>query len=422
MKLKLLAYTTQPGYEDSKDLQEFRKLTKHELGIVKKSVGLGKDSERYDHYKALLFCSKMAGICYMEDDFEHILNESAETSFRRLRQVITSGHHSVFDHVKLTFELSGIPKVLAMFLNNEKDYATSEKSARYTKPEKLTGDQKRIYFEWFETLIPIIRSKYPTLYDESLKKPNAKIKKLAQENARYFISIFEPITTMGYTTSLRQWNYLIYMCEKFIECSDPRDGFSIRAVPYMKEFVKLAKRFQIKGLVPLGRNRNLSLIGDPAYFDLPDMFSYSYQTSFYASYACFAQVQRHRSESCFIYNTEDVGFYVPEIIRSNEQLTAKWLQDAKKVMHLYPQGKLIKIVQTGNIDTFIMKYCERCCGSAQLETMRNEVDIANKFVKLSPYGYKILEETHGHTAKCQFEHGFCARKCMLGSNQYDRVI
>ena len=38
--------------------------------------------------------------------------------------------------------------------------------------------------------MPIIKEKYPKLYNANLKDPMLKIRKLAQENARYFVSIF----------------------------------------------------------------------------------------------------------------------------------------------------------------------------------------------------------------------------------------
>ena len=51
------------------------------------------------------------------DSFEKIINEPIETTFRRLDQVIASGHHSVFDHFHFTFEIEEIPKIIAISLN-----------------------------------------------------------------------------------------------------------------------------------------------------------------------------------------------------------------------------------------------------------------------------------------------------------------
>ena len=43
-----------------------------------------------------------------------------------------------------------------MILNNEKDYSTSEKSARYTKFENLSGKEGELYTKWLDILSPII--------------------------------------------------------------------------------------------------------------------------------------------------------------------------------------------------------------------------------------------------------------------------
>lgn len=429
MKLKIVAHTIVPELDPNDKLGEFRKLTEEELKILFNSTHYD-SNESFDIYKALLLSAKLAGICYMKENFDKILNESAETSFRRLKTVLTSGHHSVFDHFHITFEISNIPKILAMFLNNEKNYTTSEKSARYTKYENLTGIQGELYNKWVDKLSKVIKETYPCLYNEKAKNPMLAIEKLAQENARYFVSIFEPSTTMAYTTSLRQWNYLIYMFEKYISQCDylscmfedyKLKNFDNQALPALKEFLSLAKEYQVEGLIPFNKVRTLSLIGDPAYADIQDTFSYVYQTSYYASYACFAQVQRHRSEHCFLYN-DIKKFILPEIISSDNALSKEWLSDGSKVIDIHPQGRIVKIVQTGNIDTFIMKYEERCCGSTQLETMRHQVEIADKIVQNSIYADKLLEITRGHTARCLFKNGFCNKKCMLGSKQIERKI
>lgn len=424
MKLKLIAYTITPKLDQTEQFNNFKELTKNELNLIANSVNC--KSIDFNLCQALLLSSKLAGICYMREDFEKILNESAENSFRRLNIVLKSGHHSVFDHFHITFELSNIPKILAMFLNNEKNYTTSEKSARYTKYGNLPGIEGELYNKWNEILAKVIKEIYPCLYNPKLKNPMSTIEKLAQENARYFVSIFSPLTTMAYTTSLRQWNYLIYMFKKYISTksiskNNELNSFDKLLLPILEEFISLAEEYKIEGLIPINKERSLSLIGDLAYFNLPSYFSYSYQTSFYASYACFAQVQRHRNEHCFLFNNQR-EFIIPKILLNKKQLLEEWKNDGLKVIDTHPQGRIVKIIQTGNIDTFIMKYQERCCGSTQLETMLHQVDIANKFIKQSPYAYKILEITGGHTARCLFKNGSCNKKCMLGVNQYERLI
>ena len=83
--------------------------------------------------EAVDFSGKSAGICYLPDSLETLFSEPEEKTQRRAKGNIESGHHSVFGHPTYNLSLEGIPKILAMILNNEKMYNTSEKSARYTK-------------------------------------------------------------------------------------------------------------------------------------------------------------------------------------------------------------------------------------------------------------------------------------------------
>ena len=69
--------------------------------------------------EAVLLSGKAAGICYMPDDIEVLLNEPEEKTIKRANNTLKMGHHSVFDHVNYNLILSGIPKILAMILNNE---------------------------------------------------------------------------------------------------------------------------------------------------------------------------------------------------------------------------------------------------------------------------------------------------------------
>lgn len=51
---------------------------------------------------------------------------------RRINMTLNNGHHSVYDHINVSLNLQNIPKILAMVINNEHQYTTSEKSGRYT--------------------------------------------------------------------------------------------------------------------------------------------------------------------------------------------------------------------------------------------------------------------------------------------------
>lgn len=78
-------------------------------------------------------------------------------------RMLNSGHHSVFEHVNFTFYFKKIPKMLAMVFNNEKQYSTSEKSARYTQMKGIPKKQRELYDKWMEILIPEIDKTYPMM-------------------------------------------------------------------------------------------------------------------------------------------------------------------------------------------------------------------------------------------------------------------
>jgi len=93
------------------------------LGSTKVGYKLNKND-------AINFSGKSAGICYLPDSIDSLFSESEEKTLKRSNMTLNSGHHSVFDHPTYNLILIDIPKILAMILNNEKMYTTSEKSAR----------------------------------------------------------------------------------------------------------------------------------------------------------------------------------------------------------------------------------------------------------------------------------------------------
>ena len=110
--------------------------------------------------EAVDFSGKSAGICYLPDTLEILFAEAPEKTQRRADGNIKSGHHSVFGHPTYNLSLEGIPKILAMILNNEKIYNTSEKSARYTHMEP-SPQEKELYEKWIEIFKEQILTQYP---------------------------------------------------------------------------------------------------------------------------------------------------------------------------------------------------------------------------------------------------------------------
>ena len=151
--------------------------------------------------EALISCGKYLAMCYLKDDFDKIKNEPNEKSIGRAMMCIGSGHHSGFEHVKYTFEILDISKTLAMILNNQGSYATSEKSGRYTVLSFENEKENALREKWQKVFYDIIAEKYYELFENFYSKKSAepeKVKKLidtaitkkAQENSRLITGPF----------------------------------------------------------------------------------------------------------------------------------------------------------------------------------------------------------------------------------------
>ncbi|HOJ09822.1 MAG TPA: FAD-dependent thymidylate synthase [Clostridiales bacterium] len=401
---------------------------------------------------ALGFGGKSAGICYMPDSFESILGENIEKTEKRIQRTLKSGHHSVYDHPTYNLLLEDIPKILAMVLNNEGFYTTSEKSARYTKmnPGKR---EKDLYEKWADILKEKIHEIYPQI-------SNSHTEKLARENSRYMISVFTP-TTLEYTVSLRQMSYILGMMKKFVEKAEDT-SFNTMLKESIGEFIESSKEFDIPYLNADIKGRELSLFD--ARKNRRDEFGENYSVNYLGSFAQLGQAQRHRTlDYKMKVIEENPEFYVPPIIRAENNngdtaLENTWLQDIKSVADMFPQGMLIKINERGTYENFILKAKERLCGSAQLEIAEQTKDILLAYILntrgtndevreyLAQYVIKkyaanagnvdgmecdgntfaadIAENTHGYIAipRCRFHDWKCTSPCIWGAKGLERLI
>jgi len=361
---------------------------------------------------ALYFGGISAGICYMPDDYETITNESVEKTIKRVNQTLQSGHHSVFDHCNYSLLLVGVPKILAMVLNNERVYATSEKSARYTRMEP-SPQEKVLYEKWSLILERRIIDEYPNL-------EGVKTKKLAQENARYMISVFTP-TTMQYTTTLRQLNYIINWMKDFITKEYESDFQDVLKF-HMSEFIAQTQFLYVDGLNDSVKHRSLSLFDDR--MSRKEHFGETYCTTYLGSFAQLAQAHRHRTIDYKMRLLDEPSYFVPPIIEEDISLACDWLKDISSVAQFYPQGMMVSIRERGTYENFILKTQERLCSSAQLEISRqtyttllrylHETEIADSDV------FSILD---GYRAGARCGSRFrCTNPCNWGVRQQDRLI
>lgn len=362
--------------------------------------------------EALDFSGKAAGICYLPLDTETLFNEPQEKTLKRTQNTINSGHHSVFSHITYNLLLTDVPKIIAMILNNEKVYNTSEKSGRYTIM-KTEGKELEYYNKWVEIFTNRIREVYPTFTDK-------QINKLALENARFLISVFTPATTMEYTVSFGQLNYLINWMKDYI-ANAPSNNFNNKLKTALKEFLDAMPDLEVNGLNSNLKNRKLSLFAERKR---QESFDENFCTNYKISFAGLAQEQRHRTLSFEAYipgiaeNTEfsnQKEYYLPPIIK-NTPYEKEWLNDINELGDNYPQGMLLQVNERGTVENFILKCTERLCGAAQIEIMQQTKETLDKYIQATKntnetiYNY-LLPYTKG--ARCTFPNWKCNAPCVF---------
>lgn len=380
------------------------------------TIAFLKEDGTFDKDAALNLSGKIAGVCYDKEGFNHLVNEPVEKTNRRIDMTLNNGHHSVYDHINISFNLQNVPKMLAMVINNEHQYTTSEKSARYT-PVQVSGEsiitdkEVELYNKWMEIFKTKIKEQYGYIYND------AKIQKLAQENARYMVTVFMP-TQMIYTTSLRQINYIASWMKKYIDEADMNDEYQVKLATAMDEFICELKRLNIleKGLLENEKHRSLSLFGEslnPEYIDADEeIFESVYSTTYKGTFAQLAQAHRHRTLDYKMERLENKEYYVPPIIRDDRDLVREWLKDIKSVESVTPQGEMVWINEKGKYEDFILKCKERLCSAAQLEIMDQTRDTLLKY-RDNTTNMKIKADIEKYTkgARCTFRDFECSQDC-----------
>lgn len=369
-----------------------------------KVVAVSKETGSLDVFKAKDFSGKNAGLCYASD------TDSSEKNIKRFENAIKRGHHSIADHVLIEVELKGISKMLAMVLNSLQAYTTSEQSARYTD---MGYSDNKLYNKWFGVFRNLILNEYPDIDDRAIEKEVRKfckrldIKvtngkpddsslsdlvdsirgtcktlpsvKLAQENARYCISVFDKNTTMGYSASLRQWNYIYDWCLGYPVVDDFSKALKEELLD-LADFIK--ENLYVESLRDT-KHRDFSFLLDTTGDKVRDyefviedhIGSHFYNISYMGSFAMLAQAERHRTLEYHMKLPNNPSYFVPKLLRGTDFVEV-WISDLEKVF--YPQGFEVQILESGSIDNFELKCDERLCGRAQLEIMTKTVSQASR--------------------------------------------
>lgn len=365
-----------------------------------------KQDGTFNKDQALVLSGHIAGVCYSKDGYQVLKQESIDKTQRRINMTLESDHHSVYEHINIGLELIDIPKILAMFLNNEKQYTTSEKSLRYTpvtECDQISDLEVELYNKWLDIFNLEITKKYGTVFNET------KINKLAQENARYMVSVFMP-TKMIHTIPFAQLNKIVAFMKK---SQASKNEIYIKMQPYFKEFIDLIGQLNLlePSLQTNQKFRDFSLISNDK---VEESFGNTYSTNYLGSFAQFGQVQRHRTINYSFDLLNESLYYVPEILRYDANLVKAWLSDIQSVSLVHPQGELISINEIGTYEAFIGKCKERLCSHAQLEVNNQTKKTLERYAQTliqneHPLAIDVNKYMNG--ARCTFPDFICTDKC-----------
>lgn len=374
---------------------------------------------KFNQYEALKSVGVKAAVCFKETVNNQAISpqdirnsESDAILINRAVNTILSDHTTPSEHQVISLELTGIPKILCMILNNEHQYTADERSLRYTEVEPnnyITELEVSLYNKWlniFEKLITNEMWDFYIKYNKNEKLARKAIHKIAQENARYMVSVFMP-TTITYTVPWIQLNKIICYMQNII--NNPLNELEELLIPHLNQFINLCIQKNVvitkNSLYDVANTNNevkeklykthqeiqnyqdnndfiyknnksvdLSLFAYRNKFSgINDDNEYGFNISYnnYESLACLAQEQRHRTIDCEMLLPDTFNCYVPLILECNTNLKNEWIQDMNKVSRLYPQGQLIKVNRSMSIKN-MLKYVsqERACDMAQLEIER----------------------------------------------------
>lgn len=425
-----------------------------EIKLDPNSGFLTKDKKKFDKRLALYATGVKAAVCFKDGDItpEDIrATETEERIIKRGINTILSDHTSPSEQPTVSLEITGIPKILCMILNNEHLYAADERSLRYTEVKEsayISGQEVKLYNKWLAIFTSLLKANYLDFFlkynkgateEQTTKKASNAIKKIAQENARYMVSVFMP-TTLTYTVPLAQINKLCLYMKRIID--NPHNEFEQLLIPYLKEFIEnlkgldvLVTEHDVTELCPdlaqedsdtlLYQNNksiDLSLFAERNKFsgiNLPNEYGTTFSYNMEISLASLAQFHRHRTINyeMLVPDKDDMKFYIPLLLEDEPVLSKEWLEDILKVRSIYPQGTIVRVNANGPLK-HLVNYVgkERACDRAFLETedMFTNIMLPDIYAGLISSGKTQLADTlkpYVGRLRCMYPDYNCPTPC-----------
>ena len=372
----------------------------------------------FDRDRAMDFCGKIGGICYNEDGLMASFAEPDEKTQRRIQSTTSGEHQSVYEHLGITMYLKDSSKMNNMVLHSGRQYASSERSLRYTLVKEngcnLTKREIMLYNKWFKIFYDLINYENETVYKKTGDglRPK-KIETLAKENARYMCSTFIN-TEMVHTIPFAQLNRMIRYMKDYIN-KENKDEFEERLSKDFEMFIAECERLNLSDerLQSNRKHRKIELF-DENIESIPECFDVTYSTNYTGSLALVAQRQRHRIDQISIERNPSNGWFVPPLLENHPELVKQWLEDLESVRNEVPQGELVSIHEEGSYNNFIKFLKERDCSAPQLEIFRQANATKEKYYKAlvekeHPYAKRL--EPYMGKRRCGYPDYDCPRPC-----------
>ena len=385
------------------------------IKIINNQIDLTKEN-------ILKIAGSYANICSSHKNYDDFCNSERNTKITE--HCIKSGHHSIFDHINITFSLENIPKIIVFMLNNIGMYNTSEKSGRYTQ---FDVDKYPTYKKWIGLFEKVILN--TNSVKQHIKDDLKLVNKLAMENARYFLPIdFE--TNLIYTISIRNLSYLYdALCELIGEynedvCLNEEVSF---ITSFKNKLIEVCPFIEELKIFPKHGNNNLlnridfwrmskvdwdwNITPFTSGTDDDDIYRITYD----CSYACLGQLQRHRTTKLHFSFCNSNGFYVPPILREkeNKMYLEEYTKDYWECSYT-PMADLVQVTETGTIGDFKLKALERLCSRPQLEI----TNLTRRYIE--ELNITSFNKNDKLVAKCGTKE--CLEPCKYGITGLDRII
>ncbi len=394
-----------------------------QVRLSKENYFINKDGT-FNQIEALKTAGLKAAVCFKPGaitPWDIRVNESDEMLIKRGISTITSDHVTPSQQVPVSLEIYDIPKIVCMYLNNLGMQAADERSLRYTEVKEnayLTEREIELYNKWMVIIQDILWKDYNAFFMKSNnndeKKAKIAIKKLAQENARSFITVFMP-TTLTITSNFSEFNKLALQIVRTINSKNNTELENL-AIPYLNDFLIQLKKLgvvitntDIYGIdyalkTNIAKDLNIPNNFDPLYKDtknielnlfanknkfsgikMPAEYGVSFHTTRTISFAGFAQLQRHRTLRTEIEVPTFNDIFVPKFLDDKPELKKEWVEDFRTIeLSRYPQGRKILASVEGTLKDLISYVgSERACNRAQYE-------IAEFYQKLLEHYYEAL--------------------------------